>query len=119
LIQFPCAVAIIVLLESLPVAGGIQSPLLLKRAAGDRRLSPVQRAAFLVIQPVQPVIRIQFVVAGEHSVFSPRAVGCSVIAVLNLCQRCRGFLPEAVINSPKAIEAPIDVACRRIIACAD
>ena len=39
---------VVVLFESFPVAGGIQSPLLLKRPAGDRRLSPVERAAFLI-----------------------------------------------------------------------
>jgi len=47
LIQFPRAVAV-VLFECFPVAGGIQSPLLLKRAAGDRGLSAVERAAFLI-----------------------------------------------------------------------
>jgi len=48
------AVAFIVLFETLPVTGGIQTPLLLKRAAGDRGLRAVERAALLIGQPVQP-----------------------------------------------------------------
>lgn len=43
-IRFPCLVAVVFLLESLPIMGGIQSPLLLKRAVPDGRLNAVQRA---------------------------------------------------------------------------
>lgn len=64
--EFPCAIAVVVVFDSLPVAGGIQSPLLLKRAVGDCRLSPVECPAFLITQAIQPVVRIPLIVAGEH-----------------------------------------------------
>ena len=48
-VEFPCAVAVVVLLKCFPVAVGIQSTLLFKRAARDGRLSPVQRATFLIL----------------------------------------------------------------------
>ena len=63
--EFQSPVAVVVLLESLPVADGTQSPLLLKRPAGDRRLSAVQCPVFLICQSVQSVIRINFAVAGK------------------------------------------------------
>lgn len=45
-------------IERLPVADGIESPWPLKRAgtAGDRRLSPLECPAFLIVQTVQTVL---------------------------------------------------------------
>jgi len=52
LVEFPCAVAIVVLFECLPVAGRIESPLLLKNPTGDRRLTRVQCSMFSTLQLV-------------------------------------------------------------------
>ena len=48
LVEFPCAIDVDVLFECLPVASSIQSPLLLKRATVDRRLSTVKCSVFLI-----------------------------------------------------------------------
>lgn len=78
----------------------------------------VQCPAFLIVKPGQSVIRIQFILAGEHAIFSPHAIGRSVIAILNLSQRCGRLLPKAVIDSVEAIEPRVDIACVRIICAA-
>ena len=101
--------------ETLPVAGGIQSALLLKRAAGDRGLRPVERAAFLIGQPIQSVVAVKFIAAREHAGLSPRAIGRSIIAVLDLSECRAALLPQAVVDSPRAIESLVDVARVRII----
>ncbi len=115
LYQIPRPVAIRILIEGLPVAGGIQSPLLLEGPGGDRRLRAVQRAANLVFQAIQAVVQIQFVVSGEHSVLSPCAVGGSIVAVLDLSQCGAAFLPQTVIDTTKPVESRVDVACIGII----
>gem|GEM_PF-2200056 len=40
-------------------------------------------------QMVETVILIQFTVTAEHTVFSPGAIGISVVAVFDLSQRLR------------------------------
>jgi len=40
-------------------------------------------------QMVETVILIQFIVTAEHTVFSPGAIGISVVAVFDLSQRLR------------------------------
>jgi len=84
--------------------------LLLKCVAGDGGLRPVERVAFLIGQPVKCIVTVKFIVARQHSVRSPSAIGRSVRAILNLRERRAALLLQTVVDSAKAIENRVDVA---------
>jgi len=76
-------------------------------------------ASLLIGQTIETVIRIQFIVTTEHSVFSPCTIGRSVVAVFNLSERRRGCLPQAVVDTATPIQSPVDVAGVWVIATAN
>ncbi len=113
--EIPCAVAIRVLIEGLPVTGGVQCPLLLEGFGRDRRLCPVKSSSDLILQTIQTIVLIQFVISRQHTVLSPHAIGSAIVPVLNLSKRRAALLPQAVIDSTKPIEARVDVTGDGII----
>ena len=117
LLQVPRSIAVVVLLELTPVAGGVEAPVLLELQRGDA--AAAERASLGVGQAVERVVGVFLIPdvirrIGRHEVLPSQPIADSVVGVLDSfdvrCRRGRILPPVAVDDSAKAVQTGVDVA---------
>ena len=121
--QIPGAVAGVVLTVVAPVAGRVQAPAFGEggRAAGDRRLASIERAALHVLETMNAVVPVElvegFAQAGGDHVLTPDAIPRPVVAVLDAIGvgAAAVVVPAVVFDSAEAVEAGVDIPRVRVV----